>query len=377
MKKSLCILTDIFITGGVESVILQTFPVLCEKYDVTLFVLTGTIDKELINRMPTEVKIKKGSFHWSLINELKIQLPFIAGHYFKKEIGKSYDILIVLKPSCRGAVAAKLADINVYWNHSSHDIIYEDTRQLDLLHIINRLRLKTIYKQFDEIWQISEALKEKYERIFGIKNCYTINNPIDEVRILKQAAINPEDCSFSEKVVSIVMVGRLSKEKGFERVLHAIGSIQPQISFQVIIIGEGPQEARLRDLSKQYQLDDHVKFLGRKNNPYPYIRCSDLLICPSLQESFGLVILEAMLLRTPVIATRTIGSEYITENGKYGILIDNEDQSIKEVLDRVFHMKLQMNNLLNDAYLRSLEFSVNRFKNRILQRLEYLCEKNS
>lgn len=375
MKKTLCILTDILIYGGVEAVILNALPFLSKQYDVTLFVLTGRLDNKLKEYIPSNVRIETGSFQWNYINELKVQLPFVSSRYFKREIGKSYDILIIVKILCRAAGLANIAPLNIYWNHSEHDAMYENSNQLDFLHKVYRLRLGKIYKSFDEVWQVSNLLKEKYERAFGLKNCYTIPNPIDVNRIISLSKDTSKDCFFSKHILSIIMVGRLSFEKGFDRVICAIGRIQPQIPYQVIIIGEGQEETHLKELTSQYQLNDHIVFLGKKDNPYPYIQASDLVVCPSREESFGLVILEAMLLNKPVIVTRTIGSEFITENGKNGILIENNDSDIEITLDKVFHHSLQIPYSLDEAYKRATQFSLDQFRHKILDRLEILGRK--
>ena len=71
---------------------------------------------------------------------------------------------------------------------------------------------------------------------------------------------------------------------------------------------------------------------GRLTNPYPYIQSADLLFHPSLVESQGLTILEAMALGTPVVVVESAGPKEFVENGRNGILIAPDvDEAVREV----------------------------------------------
>ena len=317
-KKTLCLICDIFIFGGVESVVLDVLPSLSMQYETTLFVLTGRIDEELRARIPRQVCVETGTFHYSKINELIVQLPVVSTFYFQKQLRKKYDILIALKPSCRMAGISHIGRNSIYWNHSDHDTSYYDSTQLSFLKKINRIRLGRIYKKYNEIWFVNKNAKELCERVFGLTNAFLMPNPIDVDRILKASRAEAQ-IDKSDSIITLCMVGRLSEAKGFDRVISALGELNNISPYRVIIIGDGPERMHLKSIVTQYGLEKKVYFLGALSNPYRYIKEADLVICPSRTESFGIVLLEAMLLQVPVLTTRTYGTEFVTQDGKYGV----------------------------------------------------------
>ncbi len=368
-KRSLCILTDDFISGGTENVIIDTLQVLSETFDVTLFVATGNISETLRKKIPPTTNIECGSFRWTFINELRIHFPAFWKSFLRKTVNKKYDILIVTKTTCRAAGLSRFAKHNIYWNHNTHDVMYAHPERLDLAHKLYRIRLGSIYRRFDEVWQANPQLVNEYKTAFKIENCHSIANPINVRRILELSEKQLSDCSFSDDVFTIVIVGRLSKEKGYDRVIRAAGRINVRSSFEIVIIGDGPEKKKLKEISESCGIEKHVRFLGEKGNPYPYMKAADVLICPSHRESFGLVLMEAMVLQTPVIATRTIGSEYVTQNGKYGMIIDNTDDSITEALEKMLHGSFTPGYSLKDAFDWASSFDLAAFRKRILSRL--------
>ena len=76
---------------------------------------------------------------------------------------------------------------------------------------------------------------------------------------------------------------------------------------------------------------------GSQDNPYPYIKSSDLLVCASYFEGYNLTVAEALILGTPVLSTNCAGPNEILDNGKYGLIVDNSEEGlysgIKDSLD--------------------------------------------
>ena len=76
-----------------------------------------------------------------------------------------------------------------------------------------------------------------------------------------------------------------------------------------------------------YDLEDKIILLGKKNNPYPYVKASDCYILSSRHESFGLVVLEALILKVPVLATRVASIKEIMDDD-FGFIVDNNDEDL-------------------------------------------------
>jgi len=106
-------------------------------------------------------------------------------------------------------------------------------------------------------------------------------------------------------------------------------------NFQLQIVGDGANYEMLKSMINEKKLFDVVKLVGLKTNPYPYIKNADYLVSSSYDEGYGIVIKEALLLKTRVISTDTLGPKEILEDGKYGIIVKNNDESLKYIMENV------------------------------------------
>jgi teichuronic acid biosynthesis glycosyltransferase TuaC len=139
--------------------------------------------------------------------------------------------------------------------------------------------------------------------------------------------LTPTSASVSESV-AILSVGTLIPIKGHELLLRsmaAIASSHPQL--QCRIIGDGPERARLQELSRELRIEDRVHFLGRKSRSEvaEAMRECALFALPSWYEGLGCVYLEAMSAERPAIACRGQGIEEIIRHGENGWLIEPRD----------------------------------------------------
>lgn len=204
---------------------------------------------------------------------------------------------------------------------------------------------------------------------FGITNIYTLDNPIDCSGIVEKA-YEYEPANIDPSFFHFVMVGRLSHEKGHIRALRAFSRLNNDTPCKLVIIGEGQERNSLESFVKSSNLEDSVYFTGHLSNPYPYIRCANAMIQPSFIESFGLTILEAMLLRIPVVTTDTIGGIRVTDKGKFGILVDYSEDGIFYGLENVLNNQNYSSERIESAYNWSLSFDLSQFKNKLIHLLE-------
>ena len=129
------------------------------------------------------------------------------------------------------------------------------------------------------------------------------------------------------RIDTIFAAGRFVKKKGFAILLEALTELKAMdIHVSLQLAGDGPEFSALRTLSIELGLDEHVQFLGRRNDVPNLMKNADLFILPSLREPFGIIVLEAMAMGTPIIATRSEGPlEVLDENS--AILVDKGDKS--------------------------------------------------
>ena len=119
----------------------------------------------------------------------------------------------------------------------------------------------------------------------------------------------------------LVAVGRLDREKGFDRLLTALASIRRKFpDLRLVICGDGNQRDTLEKLARHLGLDQIVRFAGHVENPMPFLRVADAFVSSSVQEGFALTIAEAMAQGLPVILTPASGLASILCDGKNAFL---------------------------------------------------------
>jgi len=120
----------------------------------------------------------------------------------------------------------------------------------------------------------------------------------------------------------VLYVGRLDPEKGIDTLLEAFEAARID-GARLCLAGRGKLLGDLREKAKHLGLEGRVAFLGYVENPVlaHLYHCSDMLVCPSLYEPFGMVVPEAMLQGVPVIASSVGGLEEQIEEGRTGLLV--------------------------------------------------------
>lgn len=149
-----------------------------------------------------------------------------------------------------------------------------------------------------------------------------------------------------------------------------MANLQGEYPCRMIIVGDGYLRESLEKFTNEHGLTDRVFFVGHQTNPYPYIRCADALLLPSEKESFGVVLLEAMILKTPVITTATTGGACVTSGGAYGVLVDNTEEGIEQGIRKCLTSQGLQEIYSQSAYQRAKEFDISAFRKRLLELLE-------
>ena len=231
---------------------------------------------------------------------------------------------------------------------------------------------KKAYSKFNEVICVSQTVKEGIEKKYNVKNARVLYNPINREKILKLSKEKIDDINLSNKF-KLISVGRLSEEKGYDRLLRVFKKLKNDvIDIELILVGNGDKYNELNKYIVENKLEKDVTLLGFKENPYKYVRASDLFVCSSISEGFSLVIGEAMAVGVPVVSVDCPGPNEILDYGKYGKLVNNSEEDlyngIKEMInDRVLYEKY--NNKSNE---RGKMFSISCFANK----LETILDQN-
>ncbi|MEW6558497.1 MAG: glycosyltransferase, partial [Elusimicrobiota bacterium] len=205
---------------------------------------------------------------------------------------------------------------------------------------------------------ILQDLKETYNiktKIFVHPSCVDLQN----IKTLSKETLD-EPWLLEDKRKTIIYVGRLSnRQKRIDILLKAINIIKNEdLPFKVLIIGDGEDRAFLEEMSKDFDLEGIIYFLGYKKNPYKYYAISDLFVLTSDFEGFANVIIEAMACGLPIIATDCpSGPSEILENGKCGILVQRGDYiTLANEILHVLQNEEFNKELRNNASIRVRDF---------------------
>jgi glycosyltransferase involved in cell wall biosynthesis len=115
-----------------------------------------------------------------------------------------------------------------------------------------------------------------------------------------------------------IALGRLHPDKGFELLLEALAATR---GVELWIAGDGPLRARLECIARHLDIAHRVAFLGWRDDVPALLARADLLICPSLHEPLGNVVIEAWSAGLPVVATASDGPAALIRDGETGILV--------------------------------------------------------
>lgn len=169
------------------------------------------------------------------------------------------------------------------------------------------------------------------------------------------------ELGLSKKNVCL-MLARLHEEKGHRFLLDAIPEIQARVGpIVVLFAGEGPDRATLQAEVQARGLGETVRFLGRRNDVPELISLSSVVVLPSLAESFGFVVLEAMSLGTPVVAAATGGIPELVIDGENGLLVPPADsQALADALCEILGNPEMVQALAREGKRQAAKFSFER-----------------
>jgi N-acetyl-alpha-D-glucosaminyl L-malate synthase BshA len=219
------------------------------------------------------------------------------------------------------------------------------------------MKMITCYaiEKSDVVTAVSLYLKKETERIFNVCagkiHCvYNFINPcvfnpeksVLESRSKKRSPHNSEN----KIIMHISNLRPVKRPLCVIQIFHKILT-KTNMQMELWIIGEGPLKTQMMLLVEELSIQDKVKFLGVRHPVCPLISQADLMLLPSITESFGMAALEAMACGVPVVATKAGGLPEVIEDGVSGLLFDLDDidgavdRSIRLLTDKAFNKKIK------------------------------------
>jgi len=197
-------------------------------------------------------------------------------------------------------------------------------------------KTKQYYAKFDRAICVSENVRDSFAKMFGdTVPTEILYNTIDDGEIRARAA---EKCAEAETMppMTAVSLGRLAAQKNYMRLLKAHKRlIDEGYQHNLWILGEGEQREKLEQYISENGLEASVKLLGFVDNPYPYIKNAELLVCSSDYEGFSTFVTEGVILGKPVVTTDCTGMREILGDSEYGLITELSDEGLYEGMKKM------------------------------------------
>ena len=181
---------------------------------------------------------------------------------------------------------------------------------------------------YDAVCGVSERASESFQTAFPelAQRVRTVENILPRELTVKQAAIPQTDMPAGNGI-SLLSVGRFCEAKNFDNVPDICRRLtEDGLDVRWYLIGYGGDEPLIRRKIVEYGMQERVIIIGKRGNPYPYMRACDLYVQPSRYEGKAVTVREAQLLGKPVVITSYATSGSQLEDGVDGVIVpmDNE-----------------------------------------------------
>ena len=396
MKKIL-IISHAMEIGGAERALLGLLNSIDKsKYDVELFLARH--EGELMKFIPSDINLlTTNQAKYLAVPMIKLlkekQLKMLYGRLKAKYYAKNMVKKLNLKKENQVELTYSHLYTFKYINDISSDMEYDLAISFLTPHYIclNKCKAKKkiawihtdystididvktevkMWDEFDYIASISDectdaflikfpTLKDKIVRIDNIITKKMIENQSNDFLSLE----------YDNNNINLLSIGRFCNAKNFDNI-PAICKyiIDKGLNIKWYIIGYGGDEQLIKDKIQEYNMSDHVFILGKKENPYPYIKACDIYIQPSRYEGKAVTVREAQILCKPVVITNYPTSKSQIDDGVDGVIVpmDNEECA-QGVIDFINNKELQ-NKIVN--YLKEHDYSNSNEVEKIYQLME-------
>lgn len=321
--------------GGAEKVLVNLVNNMDrEKFDITVMTLFDVgVNRQFLAPHITY----KSCFSKAIPGNSKLMKLLTPQQLHRRLIKDYYDIEVSYLEGPSARVISGCPDQNtklVCWIH-----IEQRTREVAASSFRSAAEAENCYNRFNQIIAVSETVKEDFASLLKIHvPVEVLYNTNETGKILRLAQESVEKEMFSAKRINIVGVGKLLKNKGFDR-LARIGKrlLNEGYPIHIYILGIGPEQEALERYARENNMADQFTLLGYQTNPYKYVARCDLFVCSSFREGFSTATTEALIVGTPVCTVEVSGMREMLGDSEYGLITENSKealyQGIKKLLD--------------------------------------------
>lgn len=357
-KQILIVFTGAMELGGIERSLIGLLDTIdYSKYDVDLFLyacrgpLYNDINKN-VNILP-EVKelsylrnslsdkIKHGCYYSTflrIIDEIKSKFVYVNHDNTWKKImlkcapllEKHYDVAISFFLPFDYIKHKVSASKKLGWVHTDYKGEKHDKKAL-----INE------YESIDHIIAVSESCKNSFTDLFPqfSNKISVIENILSKKHIIEMShEFSPIE--FKQSTINLLSIGRFCTAKNFDNIPEICKLISEKgLNIKWYLIGFGADERLIKEKIAEFEMEDHVIILGKKENPYPYIKACDAYIQPSRYEGKCVAVREAQILEKPVIITNYTTAPSQLKDGYDGVIVPMDNYACAEGIYKVLTNK--------------------------------------
>lgn len=268
----------------------------------------------------------------------QMQLMWQYALPFLPEMEKEYEVAIsYLWP--HHFVAHKVnAKSKIAWVHTDYSTI-QTNRGMDL----------NMWNQFDAIIAVSDACKVSFLTAYPqLANKVIVMENITAPEFIRRMADEQtENPMTRDPRFKLLTVARLSHAKGIDQAVKALNILKEKGVHDIAwyVVGYGGDEAQIRELIATYQLEDRFILLGKRINPYPFMRTCDLYVQPSRYEGKAVTVTEAQILGKPILITNYSTASSQIEDGVDGVICELSVEGIVNGIERLYTNAILRNGL--------------------------------
>jgi len=353
-KKNIIFYNPSFETGGVEKNI-KSYIEHAHKlkiYDITLLTLDDTnISKNLYSQYPSN----KFKFKNRLIKY------FICCYYLFKITLKKDSFIISFQNNIFALIVSVFTRTNI--------AVRLNTAPEKYINSHFKKKIFSFFYRFSNLVIVNdEDFKQSVKKCFNIDS-RIIHNFVNSSYIKNKSNEKVKINLFKKKTkIKIISVGRLTKQKNHISLLRALNILKNKENIELIILGSGQEEHLLKKYIKEKNLNKFVRLIEYKNNPFKYIKHSNVFILPSEFEGSPNILLEAACLKKLIISSNCkTGPKRILSNGRGGYLYPaNNHIKLSQIIAKLKLSDLSVKKKILASYMTAKKYSKNN------QRIEFI-----
>ena len=260
----------------------------------------------------------------------------------------TYDLAISFLTPHRIVAEKVKAKKKIAWIHTDYTRVWVDAED-ELI----------VWQKYDYVASISGDVTNTFLQVFPslAPKIVEIENTLSPTFVRKRAELQNVDKEIRhEGTITLLSVGRFSDAKNYDNVPDICKRLinETKLNIKWYIIGYGGDEALIRKKIKEAGMEEHVILLGKRSNPYPYIKACDIYVQPSRYEGKSVTVREAQMLCKPVVVTNYPTAPSQIRSGIDGVIVPMDNEGCAHGLAEVICDKFLQERII--AHLKTHDY---------------------